>query len=413
MNETSGHAGSKPAWPPHAREQRPWRQSVRAGRREDRMLKHVEVSIPPPIAELSPAIDAGVLVAVERCAVDVVDLDRSAGHQLGALGSFLIRSDSVASSKIEHINADPIAFAKAAGGFKANKRAQEIFSAVKAMTYLIERSSQGKLELEGILCAHHSLMCDDVIESAYAGRLRDMQNWIGGSDYSPRNALYVPPPPELVPGLMEDLVLFANRDDVPAIAQAAIVHAQFESIHPFTDGNGRIGRALINAVLRRRHLTTTTIVPIAAAMLANVERYFRELSRYQEGDATSLVRYIADLTRWTAQETRASAEELVHVRERWEAAVQPRSGSADAALLDRILDSPVLDAHTVAQLTGVHIDTAYATLGRLTGAGVLEEITGGKRNRLWVAHDVIDELERLMERFGPRAEPSHLSSLPR
>ena len=81
--------------------------------------------------------------------------------------------------------------------------------------------------------------------------LRTVQNWIGGSDYSPRDALYVPPPPDTVHAYMNDLTEFANRTDIPVLIQAAIAHAQFESIHPFTDGNGRIGRALINTIFRR------------------------------------------------------------------------------------------------------------------------------------------------------------------
>ena len=128
-------------------------------------------------------------------------------------------------------------------------------------TMIDDIGRRGQIELAAITSAHEALMQDDTIEASYAGRLRDMQNWIGGSDYSPRGALYVPPPPATVQGYMDDLLAFANRDDLPALVQAAIAHAQFESIHPFTDGNGRIGRALINTVLRRRKATTRVVVP--------------------------------------------------------------------------------------------------------------------------------------------------------
>jgi hypothetical protein len=104
-------------------------------------------------------------------------------------------------------------------------------------------------------------MHNDPLESAAAGELRTVQNWMGGSGFSPRGALYIPPPAETVPGYMDDVVTFADRSDMPALLQAAIAHAQFESIHPFTDGNGRIGRALINTILRRRGATTRVVVP--------------------------------------------------------------------------------------------------------------------------------------------------------
>ena len=104
----------------------------------------------------------------------------------------------------------------------------------------------------------------------------------------PRGALYIPPP-ETVPGYMDDLVTFADRSDMPALLQAAIAHAQFESIHPFTDGNGRIGRALINAILRRRGATTRVVVPLASALVARRENYFDVLGSYRSGDLAPLV----------------------------------------------------------------------------------------------------------------------------
>jgi Fic family protein len=137
---------------------------------------------------------------------------------------------------------------------------------------LTDTDHRGRIEADALLAAQAALVADDPSERLYAGRWRDMQNWIGGSDYSPRSALYVPPPPETVTAYMNDLLVFANRDDLPVLAQAAVAHAQFESIHPFTDGNGRIGRALINAILRRRRATSRVVVPLAS-LVAHRDRY--------------------------------------------------------------------------------------------------------------------------------------------
>src|SRR5690606_35049653 len=128
---------------------------------------------------------------------------------------------------------------------------------------------------------------------SFAGRYRTQQNWIGGSDFSPLDAVHIPPPTALVQPLMDDLLSFAQRDDVSALAQAAIAHGQFEAIHPFTDGNGRVGRALISALLRRRGVARAATVPIAAAMLADVDTYFKHLRDYRSGDAQGLVTYVA------------------------------------------------------------------------------------------------------------------------
>lgn len=140
-----------------------------------------------------------------------------------------------------------------------------------AITRLIDASAD-TITLDEILAAHATLMHDDpdAAERQHAGRVRDAQNWIGGSQHTPRNALYVPPPPELVHDLLDDLIAFSNRDDLEPITQAALAHAQFESIHPFTDGNGRIGRALIGAILRRRGVTPRTGGPWDCARLRPV-----------------------------------------------------------------------------------------------------------------------------------------------
>jgi Fic family protein len=166
----------------------------------------------------------------------------------------------VASSKIEQIDAPFDDYARALHGNRSNPSAISMVASTRALADLIGSVDGGRpVTLDKVLSAHRILMADDPSERSYAGQVRDMQNWIGGSDHSPRGTLYVPPPPDTVTGYLEDLVRFANRSDLNVLAQAVISHAQFESIHPFTDGNGRIGRALINTVLRRRGTTSRVV----------------------------------------------------------------------------------------------------------------------------------------------------------
>src|SRR5438105_1677041 len=110
-------------------------------------------------------------------------------------------------------------------------------------------------------------------------RLRSEQNWIGGSDFNPCSAEFVPPPPEEVAALLEDLCAFCNDASLPAVAQAAIAHAQFETIHPFVDGNGRTGRALIHVVLRRRDLVPRILPPISLVLSTWSDDYVHGLTR--------------------------------------------------------------------------------------------------------------------------------------
>src|SRR5690606_29038578 len=121
-------------------------------------------------------------------------------------------------------------------------------------------------------------------------------------------------------------------------------HGQFEAIHPFTDGNGRVGRALISALLRRRGVARAATVPIAAAMLADVDTYFKHLRDYRSGDAQGLVTYVARSALTAATASLESADRLASLPAEWHERVRPRRGSSAAKLLQRLGVSPVLDA---------------------------------------------------------------------
>jgi Fic family protein len=234
-----------------------------------------------------------------------------------------------------------------------------------------------------------------------------MQNWVGGGDFTPRNALYVPPPPDLVPDLMADLVAFVNRDDLPPIAIAALAHAQFESIHPFTDGNGRIGRALINAALRRHGLTRRVAVPIASVMLADVDAYFAQLETLRDGDADGMVRYVAKAAATASDEAAVSADELRRLPAQWRDVVKvTKRGSVTDRLIDHILAAPVVTSKNAALALEASRTSVLAAIENLAAADVLSEITGQQRDRVWLASEVFDEVDRLQERIGPRRSPS-------
>ena len=205
---------------------------------------------------------------------------------------------------------------------------------------------------------------------------------------------------------MGDVVTFANRDDLSIIGQAAVVHAEFESIHPFTDGNGRVGRALIGAVLRRRRATRSVTVPIAAAMLSDVDAYFDRLKGYRGGDVDAMVSYVAEAAISAAEAAQVSADHLSLLPHMWQAKVKPRARSSANKLIDGLLQVPILDLRRAQAVTSSTPIRTLEAIARLVDDGVLEEITGHGRNRVWVAPDVMTELSELEERIGLRAKPS-------
>ncbi len=384
----------------HGVERREWRQSVRGGNREDRMLRHVDVSIPPRIAGLSYGASPRLLSLTEQAIIEVATTDAEARTQSKALGRFLLRSESVASSKIERVSATVDDFARALAGSRANASAVSMVAASAALHRMVQHAGEsGQILLDDMLAAHRDLMADDRVEAEFAGRLRDMQNWIGGSNHSPRGALFVPPPPELVAPLLDDLLVWANRDDVPALIQAAIAHAQFESIHPFTDGNGRIGRALISAMLRRRGVARNVVMPLASGILAVRDEYFAALTSYRASDPTPIIDIVTRSARAAAIESRASIEELRALPAEWREQLTGRRSRAAERIIDALFGNPVLAADAIIAASGSATAAAYAVIDRLTDAGVITEITGRKRDRVWAATDALGELEQLDRRI--------------
>jgi len=392
------------AVPPVSREKRPWTQAQRGGSRADRMTTEVLVTMPPHIARLEVSLTTKVFESLEHSARAVTTLDMTHGSDLVALSSLLMRTESVASSKIEDIAASLEDYARALHGFKGNSSAVAMAAATEATRLLMLAADSGPILLEDILKAHKMLMAVDEIDAKYAGQLRTVQNWVGGSNYSPRGADLVPPPPELVAELMADLITFMNRTDMPVFVQAAIAHAQFETIHPFTDGNGRIGRALVNAILRRRHATIKVVVPMASALAAHREHYFRDLETFRSGDAEPIIVRIAQACGIAAIEAMETARHLHELGVQWHARLgRTRAGSAHIRLMQQLLAQPIITASEVEHILAVKSNVAYVAIDRLVEAEILQPLTDRKRNQIWAATELLNELDELNDRIHERS----------
>jgi len=397
-SESSAHSG--PSWPALDRERRPW---VSAHGLTDGAP--IEVSLVPSIADLP--VKLGSAAGATSAAVEAVRLlDETVTVDLTALAGALLRSESVASSRIEHLDASQRDLGLAMlRGVPVHTAAAHVAANVRAMTAAVAGPGPDlPYHVVDLLHIHRLLMEADPYQGGWAGRLRTMQNWVGGGDLSPHGALFVPPAPERVPALVDDLVRFCNREDVDPVAQAAVAHAQFETVHPFTDGNGRTGRALVHVVLRRRRLARRTVVPVSTVLLADVQGYFAGLDDYRAGRLESWVTRFAAATSRAASAGLRLAVDLAALKERWRADVRPRRGSAVATLLDALLRQPVVDIEALRDLTGGVADkNIYAALDRLETAGVLTELSGAGRNRVWAALAVLELLERLEGHLGRRS----------
>ncbi|MFS0729878.1 Fic family protein [Curtobacterium sp. 1P10AnD] len=374
-------------WPAHTRVVVPWRTRAR-GPKADRMLREVTASVPPRIgaAEWSPGDGTGQLLAHAAHALRTLDAEH--GHVLSGLSAILVRTEAVASSRLEHEHATLDDLARASVGGRANPSATLVVRAGAALERLASSATDGAVTEQALLSAHRALMVDDPVDGPYAGRYRDVQNWIGGGT-TPRLATYVPPPAAEVPGLVHDLLDFVHRDDLHPIAQAALAHAQFESIHPFTDGNGRIGRALIAAVLRRRGLSVCVTAPVAVVLAAERARYFDLLAAYRDGDVDDLVRDLAIAVGTVCDEATVSALSLREHRA-WLDGL-----GLSPALVGVLAAEPSVTEEVLDRLLGDRVD---AVVRRLCGAGVLRPLTERRRRRVWRVEGVAAEYEAFAAR---------------
>lgn len=231
-----------------------------------------------------------------------------------------------------------------------------------------------------------------------AGVIRDKQNWIGGNDYNPLGAAFVPPPHERVEALLDDLCRFASRDDLAAVTQAAVAHAQFENIHPFADGNGRTGRALIYTILRRRGEITRVVPPISLVLASEPRAYVGGLGAYSEGKLDVWCERFASATTRAAEAAQRLAALVEAREEQWlQRLGGPRKDSAVRQLISKLPAHPVVDVASGQQLTGKSHVAVGNALRQLEAADVLQPLNERKWGRVWECGELLDlvtEFER-------------------
>nr|WP_234880572.1 Fic family protein [Mycolicibacterium phocaicum] len=328
----------------------------------------------------------------------IARFDSELGAEVAPFSSVLLRSESASSSRIENLTSGAKSIALAELGSTEKRNATEIVGNVAAMKAALQLAD--RLDTNAILSMHHALLAAS--QPDIAGRWREEQVWIGGNSISPHGAKYIAPHQDHVPELMADLVTFSCRRGLPVLSQAAIAHAQFETIHPFADGNGRTGRALIHAMLRRYGLANNVTVPVSAGLLTDTNGYFDTLTAYRSGEPAPIVEQLAHAALSAIANGRELVLNLRTIRDGWSDQLHARRGSGAWRLIEVLPRQPVVDAATVAAELGVTTQNALRSIGALTDAGILTEFTGFGRNRMWQSTEVLAALDAFAERAGRR-----------
>ncbi|MHB1326618.1 MAG: Fic family protein [Gemmatimonadales bacterium] len=361
-----------------------------------------EAFVPDPIATATFALDAQVGGAVSEAEHAIGSLNAVAHPALAPLARLLLRTESIASSKVEGMQLGVRELARSEARFetggKTGPTALEILANIDAMEVAIREATEvARFSVREIEAIHRALM--ERASPGIAGQTRTAQNWIGGNDYNPCGADFVPPPPEHVAGLLEDLCDAVNDETLSPLVQAARVHAQFETIHPFDDGNGRTGRALIHTVLRRRGLAPSYVPPISIVLAAKRGAYLDGLTRFRSGDLGHWLEHFANAATQSARLASSYLEAVNDLMELWRERLRatgaPRADAAAWAVINLLPAHPILSAPVAAAATGRAKSAIHQALGELEEAKVLLPLSTSQRNRTWEAAGLLDLLARL------------------
>ncbi|WP_344885753.1 Fic family protein [Zhihengliuella alba] len=355
--------------------------------------------MPPLIADAVPHPSAEAMESARRAEAELSRFDAELGDRIGAFAPILLRSEAASSSQIENLTASARAILNAELGVTGKRNALEIVANTRAMQAAIRLAES--ISAETILEMHAVLMAESTAHRP--GQWRNEPVWTGTRSDSPVGAEYVAPRHGRVPELVDDVVSFLRAEAVPPLVAVAVSHAQFETIHPFSDGNGRTGRALAQAVLRHRGVTRNIAVPVSAGLLANVEGYHQALTEYRCGNVSPIVEAFAAASLRAIGNARQLVQQVQSIRDSWPQRLKVRRSSNAWRLLDVIVRRPVLTAAVAAEELGVQTPNIYPALRALGEAGILRKKDEYRSGPFWRSDEVLHAVDAFAERAGRRS----------
>lgn len=403
MAQPRPHKDAASDWPALREEQRPWISRFNSDdltmAQRERVRLPYSAAIVPPIAELPVSVSGDLAADADEATQLLTRFDAEVGPGGLPFASILLRTESASSSEIEHLISGARAIAEAELGERETGNAAQIVRNVRTMEAALTLADD--IDGRSIIAMQSALL--GAFAPQLTGRWRDEQVWIGGGSLSPHLAEFVPPRHERVPAAMDDLVSFIGRLDIPVLAHVAITHAQFETIHPFPDGNGRTGRALVQAMLRHREVTTNITVPVSAGLLHDVNGYYDALNSYRRGDIGPIVAAFARAAGYAVINGRQLVRDIRGVQGDWEDKMRGlRSDAAARRVAVLAIAHPALNYEIVARELAIAPTTALRALEALVERGVLRPANSQRRNRIWLAEPVLRSLDDFAARAGRR-----------
>lgn len=356
-------------------------------------------ALPALISPRRPAVAPDTSLLAAEAEKELARFDAQQGHRIAEFAPVLLRSEAASSSQIENLTASARAILSAELGLRKSRNAELISGNTQALRAALELSDD--VSADRVLEMHRVLMATEPRHAP--GHWRTEAVWIGTRAESPSGAEFVAPDHSRIPELVSDLVSFSRRTDIPALQLVAISHAQFETIHPFTDGNGRTGRALAQSLLRFHDVTRNVAVPVSAGLLVDVGGYHQALTAYRRGELDPIVRAFSHASLRAVSNAQTLLTELEAIRSTWDDRLSVRRDSKAWPLLDVLLRRPVLNSATAASELGIKQPNVYPALKALVDCGILQSKKEHQLGPIWRSDEVLHALDAFAERAGRRS----------
>jgi Fic family protein len=347
---------------------------------------------PLPRAVELPAATIGLLADAEAALGTLSGVGRLIPNPYLLIRPYLLR-EALSSTRIEGTQASLFEVLEfEATGDPPNADVEEVLNYIDALEWGLAQTTRLPLGVRLIREMHGRLLAGVRERERMPGEFRRSQNWVGGAGSTIETARFVPPPPEELPRLLADWEHFAHEDVVlPLLIQNALLHYQFETLHPFLDGNGRLGRLLIVFSLIDRGRLSAPLLYVSSYLERDRDRYYEALQTIrQAGDPIPWIELFLEAVKTQATDAVVRAQRIVELRERYRASASAIPSSNGMALVDFVCEHPIVSSRAVEQRLGVTRPTALKLLRQLEAVGVLSEVDHGPRGqRRYVATELV------------------------
>lgn len=357
-----------------------------------------QAALPLLIAERSVNIPEALSARISSVLVEMARFDVELAQRADNVPTMLLRSESSASAQIDRLTPSARSVALAELYPKASHDAQLVVANMEATKIAINRSSG--FSLEKIVEVHAALLGNEQFENlgnSALEKLRQEPVWLGGTSFTPQNALFVPPSSQRVNEYVADLIEFGTRSDLNPVVKAAIFYAQFEIVQPFLNHNGPTGRALIHHIFREDGVLSSTIIPVSVGLLHNIDSHLNALRHYREGNPIAIVEHLVaalEIALYVSQLTESSIEELLNY---WNDLVGDRKGSKIRQLPKTLVKQPVINSAYLANSLGVTQRTATTLILRACEYGMLRHMGKRQRGDFYQSDAVLNVLDEISE----------------